>query len=91
MMMMLCMAETAALSDDGMGRACRYSFRNWKKMASHRAFAVSQNKNGQQACGSSYAYETRQKAIDRALRECSSVVRHFYHREQLVCRIIQVN
>jgi hypothetical protein len=83
--------ETAAAADDGMTMGCRHHFRLWKKMANHKAFAVSQVRSGLQGCGYSWAWQTREQAISSAMRECAKDSQRYLGTEKPICRLVKVN
>lgn len=73
----------------GMTRLCRTLYKEWRKVATHRAFAASQVLDGQQACGYSYAWGSQKKAINSALGHCKSAAA-YRNLKTAVCRIVKV-
>ena len=73
----------------GMTRLCRALYKEWRKVATHKAFAASQVLDGQQACGYSYAWGSQKKAINSALGHCKSGASS-RNLKTAVCRIVKV-
>lgn len=73
----------------GMTRLCRTLYKEWRKVATHKAFAASQVIDGQQACGYSYAWGSQKKAINSALGHCKSGA-SYRNLKTAVCRIVKV-
>ena len=84
-------AALPAFADEtaGMTRSCRMFYKEWRKVAAHKAFAASQVIDGLQACGYSYAWETPKKAINSALGSCKSAA-SYRNLKTAVCRIVKV-
>ena len=73
----------------GMTRSCGMLYKQWRKVATHKAFAASQVIDGLQACGYSFAWESPTKAINSAVGSCKSAA-SYRNLKMAVCRIVKV-